>query len=88
MGFFRSYSEDRLFLDQRENRHILESLSVNKRVLNTFCYSGGFSVYALRGGASLVHSVDSSSKAIHLTNQNIELNCFDTHGIPVIRLIF
>lgn len=62
------------FVDQRENRALLERYSNGKSVLNMFCYTGGFSVYALRGKAALVHSVDSSAKAIDLTNQNIELN--------------
>ena len=62
------------FLDQRENRKLLEQYCKNKRVLNTFCYTGGFSVAALKGGAAFVHSVDSSAKAIELTNRNIELN--------------
>lgn len=62
------------FVDQRENRSLLESYSAHRRVLNMFCYTGGFSVYALRGGAELVHSVDSSSKAIDLTRANVELN--------------
>ncbi len=62
------------FVDQRENRHLLEQFSKGKRVLNMFCYTGGFSVYAMRGGAKLVHSVDSSAKAIELTRANIELN--------------
>ena len=62
------------FIDQRENRSLLEFYSKNKRVLNMFCYTGGFSVYAMRGGATCVHSVDSSSKAIDLTNANIQLN--------------
>jgi 23S rRNA (cytosine1962-C5)-methyltransferase len=62
------------FIDQRENRKLLEEYSAGRRVLNMFCYTGGFSVYALRGGARLVHSVDSSSKAIELTNNNVVLN--------------
>ena len=62
------------FVDQRENRSLLEKYSEGKRVLNMFCYTGGFSVYAMRGGAQLVHSVDSSEKAIALTRQNVELN--------------
>ena len=62
------------FIDQRENRKLLESYSKGKSVLNMFCYTGGFSVYALRGGATQVHSVDSSSKAIDLTRANAELN--------------
>ncbi len=62
------------FVDQRENRTLLERYSKGKSVLNMFCYTGGFSVYALRGGAKLVHSVDSSAKAIDLTNKNVEAN--------------
>ena len=62
------------FVDQRENRALLEQYAHNKRVLNMFCYTGGFSFYAMRGGAKLVHSVDSSAKAIELTNRNVELN--------------
>ena len=62
------------FVDQRENRHLLERSSKGRNVLNMFCYTGGFSFYAMRGGANLVHSVDSSAKAIDLTNQNVELN--------------
>ena len=62
------------FVDQRENRSLLERYARGKRVLNMFCYTGGFSFYAMRGGAELVHSVDSSAKAIELTKQNVELN--------------
>ena len=62
------------FVDQRENRLLLESYAKGKHVLNMFCYTGGFSFYAMRGGAQLVHSVDSSAKAIELTNANVELN--------------
>ena len=62
------------FVDQRENRSLLEHYSRGRRVLNMFCYTGGFSVYALRGGAELVHSVDSSSRAIMLTQANVALN--------------
>lgn len=62
------------FVDQRENRSLLEQYAKGKRVLNMFCYTGGFSFYAMRGGAELVHSVDSSAKAIDLTRQNVELN--------------
>ena len=62
------------FVDQRENRHLLEQYAKGRNVLNMFCYTGGFSFYAMRGGANLVHSVDSSAKAIDLTNQNVELN--------------
>lgn len=62
------------FVDQRENRSLLERFARGKRVLNMFCYTGGFSFYAMRGGAQLVHSVDSSAKAIELTKENVALN--------------
>ena len=62
------------FVDQRENRALLERYAQGRRVLNMFCYTGGFSFYAMRGGATLVHSVDSSAKAIELTRANVELN--------------
>ena len=62
------------FVDQRENRSLLEKYAAGKRVLNMFCYTGGFSFYAMRGGAQLVHSVDSSAKAIDLTRENVSLN--------------
>ena len=62
------------FVDQRENRALLEKYSAGKNVLNMFCYTGGFSFYAMRGGAKSVHSVDSSAKAIELTRRNVELN--------------
>ena len=62
------------FVDQRENRRLLEHYSKDRKVLNMFCYTGGFSFYAMRGGAQLVHSVDSSAKAISLTNENVRLN--------------
>lgn len=62
------------FVDQRNNRSLLEHYSKGRKVLNMFCYTGGFSFYAMRGGAELVHSVDSSQKAIDLTNANVELN--------------
>ncbi len=62
------------FVDQRDNRSLLEHYAQGRNVLNMFCYTGGFSVYAMRGGATLVHSVDSSAKAIDLTNANIDLN--------------
>ena len=62
------------FVDQRENRSLLERYAKGQRVLNMFCYTGGFSVYAMRGDALLVHSVDSSAKAIELTRANVELN--------------
>ncbi len=62
------------FVDQRDNRCLLEKYAKNRNVLNMCCYTGGFSFYAMRGGANLVHSVDSSAKAIELTNKNVELN--------------
>ena len=65
------------FVDQRENRRLLERYAQGRSVLNMFCYTGGFSFYAMRGGARLVHSVDSSAKAIELTNENVRLNFAD-----------
>lgn len=62
------------FIDQRDNRALLEKYAKGHSVLNMFCYTGGFSFYAMRGGARLVHSVDSSAKAIELTKKNVELN--------------
>lgn len=62
------------FVDQRDNRTLLEHYAKGRNVLNMFCYTGGFSVYAMRGGANLVHSVDSSAKAIALTDVNMALN--------------
>lgn len=62
------------FVDQRNNRSLLQKYSKGRKVLNMFCYTGGFSFYAMRGEAELVHSVDSSQKAIDLTNANVELN--------------
>lgn len=62
------------FVDQRDNRSLLERYARGRRVLNTFCYTGGFSVFALRGGAASVDSVDSSAKAISLTDANVALN--------------
>lgn len=62
------------FVDQRENRALLERYARDRNVLNMFCYTGGFSFYAMRGGARLVHSVDSSAKAVDLTDKNVELN--------------
>lgn len=64
------------FIDQRENRKLLAKYSYGKKVLNTFCYSGSFSVYALFAGANIVHSVDSSKKAIDMTEKNVEINGF------------
>lgn len=65
------------FVDQRDNRLLLQKFSAGRRVLNMFCYTGGFSIYALRGGAELVHSVDSSAKAVTLTRDNVSLNFGD-----------
>ena len=62
------------FIDQRENRHLLQQYAMGRDVLNMFCYSGGFSFYAMRVGARMVHSVDASAKAIELTARNVELN--------------
>lgn len=62
------------FIDQRDNRELLGKYAKDRKVLNMFCYTGGFSFYALQGGAKEVHSVDSSAKAIDLTNKNVELN--------------
>ncbi|MFL5752511.1 MAG: class I SAM-dependent rRNA methyltransferase [Bacteroidia bacterium] len=67
------------FIDQRENRKLLAEYSKGRTVLNTFCYTGGFSVYAAKAGAKLVHSVDSSKSAIELTKENAELNKMDNH---------
>ncbi len=70
------------FLDQKENRKLLEKYSEGKKVLNTFSYSGGFSMYALKGGASIVHSVDSSKKAVELSEINAQLNGFgERHSV-------
>lgn len=71
---FKSGQKTGFFLDQRDNRSLLSMYSKNMKVLNTFCYTGGFSVYALKAGASLVHSVDSSKRVIELTEENIQLN--------------
>lgn len=67
------------FLDQRDNRNLIADYSKHKSVLNTFCYTGGFSVYALKGGATHVHSVDVSEKAVDTTRKNIELNGFSAN---------
>jgi 23S rRNA (cytosine1962-C5)-methyltransferase len=77
--FFVDWEEGQktgFFLDQRENRKLLGEFSAGKKVLNTFCYTGGFSIYALAAGAEFVHSVDASEKAIELTRKNITLNGF------------
>lgn len=65
------------FIDQRDNRQLLGTYSKGKNVLNTFCYTGGFSVSALKNGANLVHSVDASKRAIELTDENVRLNNFE-----------
>jgi 23S rRNA (cytosine1962-C5)-methyltransferase len=65
------------FLDQRSNRMFAQFYAQDKKVLNAFCYSGAFSVYALKGGAALVHSVDSSKQAIEWTKENLTLNGID-----------
>lgn len=80
------------FVDQRENRALLERFSAGRRVLNMFCYTGGFSVYAMRGGAKSVDSVDSSTKAVALTDANIELNFpgderHKTHDVDAFRYL-
>ena len=72
------------FIDQRENRFLLGKYAKNKKILNTFCYSGGFSLLALQNGASLVHSLDSSKKAIALTDENIELNNFENKHASIV----
>ena len=64
------------FVDQRENRYAIGLLSKGKKVLNTFCYSGGFSLAAIQNGAATVHSLDSSAKALELVNENIAFNKF------------
>ena len=81
LKFFVEWEEGQktgFFLDQRENRELAGNMSKGLKVLNTFCYTGGFSVYALAAGAALVHSVDASEKAIELTRKNIALNGFDS----------
>lgn len=66
------------FIDQRDNRSLLGQYSAGKKVLNTFCYTGGFSLYSLKAGAELVHSLDSSEKALDLVEENVKLNGFDS----------
>lgn len=86
--FFIDWEEGQktgFFIDQRENRKLLGELSRGKKVLNTFCYTGGFSVYALKNGATLVHSLDSSQKALDLTEKNIVLNGFENSNHKVIK---
>jgi 23S rRNA (cytosine1962-C5)-methyltransferase len=72
------------FVDQRENRFLLAKYAKGKKVLNTFCYSGGFSLHCLANGAELVHSLDSSKKAIHLTDENIKLNNFESRHKSIV----
>lgn len=80
------------FVDQRENRSLLEKFARDRTVLNMFCYTGGFSVYAMRGGAKSVDSVDSSAKAAALTEANIALNFPDddrhsTHAVDAFKFL-
>ena len=72
------------FIDQRENRALLAKYAADKKILNTFCYSGGFSLASLAKGAKEVHSLDSSKKAIELTDANIELNDFSEKHTSVL----
>lgn len=72
------------FIDQRENRKLLGNYSKGKKVLNTFCYSGGFSLLALKNGADIVHSLDSSKKAIVLTDDNVKLNGFEKQHASIV----
>lgn len=72
------------FIDQRENRYLLGKYASGKKVLNTFCYSGGFSLLALKNNASLVHSLDSSKKAIVLTDENVTLNEFNDRHASIV----
>ena len=72
------------FIDQRENRSLLGKYAKDKKVLNTFCYSGGFSLQALNSGATLVHSLDSSKKAIALTDANVALNNFEQRHASIV----
>src|SRR5690606_23410219 len=67
------------FIDQRDNRKLLAEYCKNKIVLNTFCYTGAFSVYAAHAGAAIVESVDVSESAIKLCDKNIELNALNNH---------
>ena len=78
--FFIDFEEGQktgFFVDQRENRKLLMTVCAGKKVLNTFCYTGGFSVFAIKAGAEFVHSVDSSKKAIEMAQKNIAVNGFD-----------
>jgi 23S rRNA (cytosine1962-C5)-methyltransferase len=76
------------YIDQRENRSLLQQYAPGRKVLNIFCYTGGFSVYALRGNAEIVHSVDSSAKAIDLTNENVALNFVDANHKAITQEAF
>ncbi|MEI6508607.1 MAG: class I SAM-dependent rRNA methyltransferase [Bacteroidota bacterium] len=76
------------FIDQRENRKTLGEFSKGKKVLNTFCYSGGFSLYALEAGAELVHSVDSSKDAIEMCDRNVEANFPNTNHQSFVADVF
>lgn len=76
------------FIDQRENRKILGEYSKGKKVLNTFSYSGGFSLYALANGASLVHSVDSSKEAIEMCDQNVKANFSNAPHASYVQDVF
>lgn len=73
------------FLDQRDNRALVGKYAAGRNVLNLFCYTGGFSVYAMTSGASLVHSVDSSSKAIRLVDENMRINAVEG-PCPLMRI--
>ncbi|MBI4946534.1 MAG: class I SAM-dependent rRNA methyltransferase [Bacteroidetes bacterium] len=73
---WKSGQKTGFFLDQRENRQMLGRYSEGKTVMNAFCYTGAFSVYALKAGATEVHSVDSSKRAIELTEKNVKMNTF------------
>lgn len=72
------------FIDQRENRKLLGKYAQGKSVLNTFCYSGGFSLTAMQHNATLVHSLDSSKKAIQLTDENVELNNYPVEHLSIV----
>ncbi len=76
------------FLDQRENRKLLQRYSHGKKVLNTFCYTGGFSIYAMQAGASLVTSVDISEKAVKLAAQNMDLNFANSNHQAIASDVF
>jgi len=73
------------FLDQRENRALVKNFSAGRNVLNAFCYTGGFSVYALAGDSRLVHSVDISGDAVEMTSENIRINSFDKNNHEEIK---